>query len=64
MKYIVTCCAALVFVSAAFAQVGEETLKGIMTPNRVETSIGTLEFNDGAPLPETMVYTVSKGIFE
>ncbi|MEA3439768.1 MAG: hypothetical protein U9R58_05750, partial [Chloroflexota bacterium] len=25
----------------------------IMTPDTVETSIGTLNFNDGAPLPET-----------
>jgi hypothetical protein len=25
----------------------------ILTPNEVETSIGTLEFLDGAPLPET-----------
>lgn len=31
---------------------------GIITPNEVETSIGTLKFIDGAPLPETaeMVY--------
>ena len=26
---------------------------GITTPNEVSTSIGTLHFNDGAPLPET-----------
>ena len=27
--------------------------EGITTPNEVETSIGTLKFIDGAPLPET-----------
>ncbi len=32
---------------------GEGILKSIQTPNRVETSIGTLNFIDGAPLPET-----------
>jgi len=30
-----------------------EVPKGILTPNKVETSIGTLNFIDGAPLPET-----------
>ena len=35
-----------------------EIPKGITTPNEVETSIGTLKFIDGAPLPKTaeMVY--------
>ncbi len=37
----------------ALADVSEEVLKSIMTPDKVETSIGTLEFLDGAPLPET-----------
>ncbi len=37
----------------AFAQVSEETLKSISTPDHVETSIGTLKFLDGAPYPET-----------
>jgi len=37
----------------AGAQVSKEVLDSISTPNRVETSIGTLEFLDGAPLPET-----------
>ena len=27
--------------------------EGILTPDQVETSIGTLNFTDGAPLPET-----------
>jgi hypothetical protein len=30
-----------------------EALDSISTPNRVDTSIGTLEFLDGAPRPET-----------
>jgi len=33
--------------------VSEEVLKSIETPNEVETSIGTLKFTDGAPLPKT-----------
>ena len=47
------------FVAAQFmclpagAQVSKEVLDSISTPNQVETSIGTLEFLDGAPLPET-----------
>lgn len=50
---------AITFVAVHFmclpvgAQVSQETLKSISTPNTVETSIGTLEFLDGAPLPET-----------
>ena len=35
------------------AQVSEAELKSIHTPDQVETSIGKLEFIDGAPLPET-----------
>lgn len=35
------------------AEVTEEQLSAVSTPNSVETSIGTLEFMDGAPLPET-----------
>ncbi len=37
----------------ASAQVDEEVVKSISTPNQVETSIGRLEFFDGAPHPET-----------
>ncbi|MDJ0976716.1 MAG: DUF1254 domain-containing protein [Planctomycetota bacterium] len=33
--------------------VSKETLASIMTPDEVETSIGTLKFLDGAPQPET-----------
>ena len=40
-------------VGTAGADVSEEVLKSISTPDKVETSIGTLRFFDGAPLPET-----------
>ena len=40
-------------VSVALADVDQATLDSISTPNSVETSIGTLKFIDGAPLPET-----------
>ena len=45
-------------VGPASAQVSQEVLESISTPDQVETSIGTLRFSDGAPLPETaeMVY--------
>ncbi|MEM9059298.1 MAG: DUF1254 domain-containing protein [Pseudomonadota bacterium] len=39
--------------SLAMADVTQEQLDAISTPDKVETSIGTLEFIDGAPLPET-----------
>lgn len=38
---------------AAGADVDQATLDAISTPNEVQTSIGTLRFIDGAPLPET-----------
>lgn len=37
----------------ASAQVSEEELKSIQTPDTVETSIGTLKFFDGVPTAET-----------
>ena len=37
----------------ASAEVSKETLESLSTPDRVETSIGTLEFEDGAPSAET-----------
>ena len=37
----------------AVAQVSEEVLDSISTPDQVETSIGTLEFFDGIPTRET-----------
>ena len=45
--------AALLTGQAVSADVSEAELKSIKTPNVVETSIGTLEFLDGAPLPDT-----------
>ena len=43
----------LASINCATAEVSEEVLNSIQTPNEVETSIGTLRFNDGAPTPET-----------
>lgn len=40
-------------LNLAVAQVPDEVLESISTPNSVTTSIGTLNFLDGAPLPET-----------
>jgi len=49
---VIWICAALLSNGVA-AQVPEEVLRSIETPNEVDTSIGTLKFLDGAPLPET-----------
>ena len=43
----------VLFARPAGAQVSQEVIDSISTPNEVETSIGTLKFLDGAPLPET-----------
>ena len=51
LPLISVCC--LLTINTAPAEVSQETLESIMTPNKVETSIGTLKFFDGAPLPET-----------
>ena len=40
-------------LATATAGVSQKVLDSISTPNEVETSIGTLKFFDGAPLPET-----------
>ena len=45
--------ATLLLGEVAIADVSKEVLNSISTPNKVETSIGTLEFIDGAPLPQT-----------
>ncbi|BDY05261.1 DUF1254 domain-containing protein [Ferrimonas sp. YFM] len=45
--------AAVLFASAASADVSQEVLDSISTPDEVNTSIGTLKFLDGAPYPET-----------
>ena len=43
----------VLFAGPAGAQISQEVLDSISTPNEVETSIGTLKFLDGAPLPDT-----------
>jgi hypothetical protein len=59
MKYLFTplftalAVAALALPGAANAQVSRETLESLGMPDRVESSIGTLEFKDGAPTVET-----------
>lgn len=45
--------AALAGVSAAHADVSEETLKSLGAPDTIETSAGTLEFKDGVPSEAT-----------
>ena len=40
-------------MSEKHAGVTAETLASISTPDRVETSLGTLEFDDGAPSEAT-----------
>ncbi len=45
--------ATLLTGQAVSADVSDAELQSIQTPNVVKTSIGTLEFLDGAPLPET-----------
>jgi hypothetical protein len=41
------------WAGGASAQVSQETLDSITTPDQVESSIGTLNFLDGAPYPKT-----------
>ena len=53
MKSTLALIASAVLATTATAQVSKETLESITTPDRVETSIGTLKFLDGAPYPET-----------
>ncbi len=40
-------------LSSASAEVSQEVLDSISTPDRVQTSIGELAFLDGAPMPDT-----------
>jgi hypothetical protein len=46
-------CAVLLLPGSAAAQVSDETMKSISTPDKVDTGLGTLEFKDGAPSVET-----------
>lgn len=43
----------LALSASAQAQVSEQTLRSLSAPDKIETSIGTLEFKDGAPSKET-----------
>ena len=43
----------LLVIGSSHAEVSKETLESITTPDKFETSIGTLNFMDGAPSPET-----------
>jgi hypothetical protein len=43
----------LLFAGPALAQVSQEVIDSISTPNEVKISVGTLKFLDGAPYPET-----------
>lgn len=52
-RVITTALAVILLAVPAFAQVSPKVLDSISTPNEVDTSIGTLKFLDGAPLPET-----------
>ncbi len=55
-KFLVTVLCSVGMSSVAFGsndEIGSISLDAISTPNRVETSIGTLKFIDGAPLPAT-----------
>ena len=52
-KSIVALVAIVMLSTTTYAQVSEETLRSIQTPDEVKTSIGTLKFIDGAPHPET-----------
>ncbi|MDY7092709.1 MAG: DUF1254 domain-containing protein [Acidobacteriota bacterium] len=52
MSTVIWICA-MFLGSGAAAQVPDDVLESIETPDQVETSIGTLHFLDGAPLPET-----------
>lgn len=45
---------ALLFSATARAEVSQETLESLSIPDKVETSIGTLEFFDGVPIGDTV----------
>ena len=42
-----------VALSPAWAEVSSETVKALGAPDRLETSVGTLDFKDGAPSADT-----------
>jgi hypothetical protein len=51
---VVITCALLAIPRIAASQVSDETMKSISTPDKVDTSLGTLDFKDGAPSAETV----------
>ena len=48
-----TSIAALICANIAYADVSGETIKSLSAPDKIETSIGSLEFKNGVPSPET-----------
>jgi hypothetical protein len=48
-----TSIAALACANIAYADVSGETIKSLSAPDQIETSIGSLEFKNGVPSPET-----------
>jgi hypothetical protein len=52
-KMMIVATLVVICATPVFAEVSREELGSISTPNKVETSIGTLKFLDGAPYPET-----------
>jgi hypothetical protein len=53
-KMILVAIATVLIAGSAFADVSKKVLDSISTADKVETSIGTLEFFDSAPYPETV----------
>jgi hypothetical protein len=53
LSLIVSAIVGLGTAGTVSAEVSKAVLDSISTPNEVETSMGTLKFLDGAPLPET-----------
>jgi hypothetical protein len=54
MKRIHAAFLSVVFAVAMQSAVGQEIPKSIATPDRVQSSIGTLEYKDGAPSKESV----------
>ena len=46
---------------AAIAQVSQQTLQSLSTPDKLETRIGTLEFKNGAPSAKTAPSRFAEG---
>ena len=50
---VLAACAVMVLPQSSTAQSSAATPASLTTPDRVETSLGTLEFKDGAPTVQT-----------